>query len=233
MCGRFLLTTPTNQLASLFQASLPDDDGVSAPRFNVAPSQPILMVRDVAGDAERELAEAKWGLVPVWARDRYAGGGLINACSETAAEKPCFREAFRRRRCLIPADGFYEWLHSGGKRKQPFLIRLKEGEPFAFAGLWESWEGQDGQPFTTAAILTTQANDLVKAIHERMPVILRPEQHDRWLDRAVKRAEVLRPLLCPFDPSALDLFPVSTYVNDARHEGPRCLEGLVAEPTLF
>src|SRR3954469_13737498 len=178
MCGRFLLTAPATQLAGLFQFAAPDDDGaVLVPRFNIAPSQPIATVRNEQGDG-RKLAVVRWGLIPAWAKDRHAGQGLMNACSETAAVKPSFRDAFRKRRCLVLADGFYEWKQGGGKRKQPFAIRLKDGSPFAFAGLWERWEAEDGRPVETCAILTTEANELVKPIHDRMPVILRPEDYE-------------------------------------------------------
>ena len=158
---------------------------------------------------------------------------MINARSETAAEKPAFRDALKSRRCLIPADGFYEWKRGDGKKKQPFAIRLKDGSPFAFAGLWERWEAEDGRPVETCAILTTEANELVKPIHERMPVILRPEDYEAWLDPHVGRADLLQPLLIPFEAERLAIFPVSPWVNNARHEGPRCLERIEPEPNLF
>jgi putative SOS response-associated peptidase YedK len=232
MCGRFLLTAPNTQLTDLFQFAAPADDGAAlSPRYNIAPSQSIATVRNEQGD-RRGLAMVRWGLVPAWAKDRHSRQGLMNACSETAAVKPSFREAFRKRRCLVLADGFYEWKRSG-KKKEPVAIRLWDGSPFAFAGLWERWQGADGQPVETCAILTTEANELVKPIHDRMPVILRPEHHATWLDPNVQQIDLLQPLLVPFDAAALTLFSVNPWVNDARHEGPRCLERVDPESNLF
>jgi len=231
MCGRFLLTTPVNQLAGLFQFAAPDDGADLSPRYNIAPSQSIATVRNEQGDG-RTLALVRWGLIPAWAKDRASGPGMMNACSETAAFKPSFRDAFRRRRCLVLADGFYEWKQGGGK-KQPFAIRLQDGLPFAFAGLWERWSDKDGRSVETCAILTTEANERIKPIHERMPVILRPEHHEVWLDPTVSQVDVLRPMLAPLEAERLALHPVSPWVNDARHEGPRCLERIEPEPTLF
>ncbi len=231
MCGRFLLTTPSNQLSSLF--SFAAEGPALAPHFNIAPSQPVASVRAAAGGSGRERAMVRWGLVPAWAKDRVVGGGLINARSETAATRPSFRDAFRRRRCLILADGFYEWKR-GARRKRPFVIRLAGGGPFAFAGLWECWPGAGGAPVETAAILTTAANELLRPVHERMPVILPPEHHEAWLDPHLTRADVLRPLLTPFDAGALTLTAVTSWVNDARHDGPRCLAPhQESEPSLF
>ena len=209
-----------------------DDGGALSPRYNIAPSQSIATVRNEQGD-RRELAAVHWGLIPAWAKDRHAGQGLMNACSETAAAKPSFRDAFRKRRCLVLADGFYEWKRGSGKKKQPFAIRLWDGSPFAFAGLWESWQGADGQPVESCAILTTEANELVKPIHDRMPVILRPEHYDPWLDPSLHQVDVLQPMLVPFDATALTVFSVNPWVNDARHEGPRCLERIDPEASLF
>jgi putative SOS response-associated peptidase YedK len=232
MCGRFLLTTPAKQLADRFQFAAPADDGVALlPRYNIAPSQSIATVRNEQGD-RRELALVRWGLIPAWAKDRHSGQGLMNACAETAAVKPSFRDAFRKRRCLVLADGFYEWKRSG-KKKEPVAIRLWDGSPFAFAGLWERWQGADGQPVESCAILTTEANELVKQVHDRMPVILRPESSDAWLDPSVQQVDLLQPLLAPFDPAAMTLFSVNPWVNDARHEGPRCLERAGPEASLF
>jgi putative SOS response-associated peptidase YedK len=232
MCGRFLLTAPATQLADLFHFRASDDDGATlSPRYNIAPSQSIATVRNEQGDG-RELAVVRWGLIPAWAKDRHTGQGLMNACSETAAVKPSFRDAFRKRRCLVLADGFYEWKRSG-KKKEPVAIRLWDGSPFAFAGLWERWEGADGQPVESCAILTTEANELVKPIHDRMPVILRPENYDAWLDPSVQQPDLLQPLLAPFDQAAMTLFPVNPWVNDARHEGPRCLERVDPDASLF
>ncbi len=190
-----------------------------APRYNIAPSQPVPVVR--AADAGREWVNLRWGLVPSWAKD--AKLAQINARAETAPDKPMFRSAFRKRRCLIPASGFYEWQATGGKRKQPFCIRLADDKPFAFAGLWERWEGPDG-PVESCCILTTEANDLVRPIHDRMPVILDPRHFDQWLDPKQRDAAALAPLLRPFAVDAMKAYPVSPWVNDPRHDDARCLE---------
>src|ERR1700676_4923775 len=173
MCGRFFILASPGELADLFQlAGVPD----LAPRYNIAPTQPVAVVR--AADQARELVRLRWGLIPSWSKD--AKMAQINARSEPAAGKPMFRTAFRKRRCLIPASGFYEWKATGGKKKQPFCIRLADDKPFAFAGLWDRWEGPDG-PVESCCILTTDANELVRPIHDRMPVILDPRYFDQWL----------------------------------------------------
>src|SRR5260370_29719113 len=154
MCGRFLLTRP-NQVPTLFQVP---NGPTLAPRYNIAPTQPIATIRSYPENGERECVLLRWVLIPSWAAGAGAGQGLLNACSETAAEKPSFRAAFRRRRCLVPADGFYEW-QRGQRRSHPYVARLKDERPFAFAGLWEHWLAPDGRPLETVALLTTEAND--------------------------------------------------------------------------
>ena len=228
MCGRFLLTRP-NQVPTLFQV---DGGPCSSLRYHIAPTQPVATVR-TAETGERECVLLRWGLIPSWAVGARAGQGLLNACSETVAEKPSFRAAFRRQRCSIPADGFYEW-QRGGRRGQPFAIRLKDELPFAFAGLWEHWLAPDGQPLETVAILTTEANELIREIHPRMPVILPAEHYKAWLDPQLSSADRLKPLLVPYRAEEMTLLPVGDGVNNARHEGPQCLE-LCAEsqPLLF
>jgi putative SOS response-associated peptidase YedK len=223
MCGRFTLSTPADRLAKFFRLdSFPE----LLPRYNVAPSQPIPVVRLHPG---RELALLRWGLVPSWAKDPKAG--VANARSETVAEKPTFRGAFRERRCLVPADGFYEW-KPAGKHKQPFAIRMRDGEPFAFAGLWEEWVSPDGEVLQTTAVLTTDANAVVRPVHDRMPVIVPPEGFDAWLDPATD-ASLLRDLLRPYPAETMTAFPVSTWVSNPKHEGPRCLEPAEEQPGLF
>ena len=229
MCGRFLLTRP-NQVPTLFQV---DDGPTLFPRYNIAPTQPIATVRAASETGARECVLLRWGLIPSWAAGARAGQGLLNACSETAAEKPSFRDAFRRRRCLSPADGFYEW-QRGQRRAQPFAIRLKDELPFAFAGLWEHWLAPDGQPLETVAILTTEANGLIEAIHPRMPVILPAEHYEAWLDPQLTSADRLKPLLMPYRAEEMTLLLVSEWVNNARHEGPQCLEPRAeSQPLLF
>ena len=216
MCGRFAQRKPRKAVAKAFNVEVPEVQ----PRFNVAPGQPVLVVREAGGD--REAATLKWGLIPSWAKEAPKGAGLINARSETVAEKPAFREAFRRRRCLIPADGFYEWAR-GGARKQPYFFRMRDDSPFAFAGLWERWEG-DGEPVETCTILTTAANETVAPVHDRMPVILAPEDFDLWLGEDAPDAR--RSLLRPYEASAILRHPVSTLVNSPGSQGAELIEEL-------
>ena len=217
MCGRFIQCATGAVLAARFQLATPPD---LVPRYNVAPSQPIGAVR-IAGDGGREWVTLRWGLVPAWAPEPRTAYGTINARAETAAEKPTYRQAFRRRRCLIPADGFYEW-HSVGRGKQPYCIAPADGRPVAFAGLWERWE-RDGQVLESGTILVTAANALLAPIHDRMPAILDPADEARWLDPRVTDPAVLRPLLVPCPPERLRIWPVGTAVNAARHDGPELM----------
>lgn len=224
MCGRFALITPTEQLALQFKAdagnlaSMPE----SVPRYNIAPTQPVLAVR-LTEDGQRELTFFRWGLIPSWAKDMSIGSRLINARSETAAEKPSFRAAFKRRRCLIPADGFYEWQKQNGQ-KQPMYIHSAD-EPFALAGLWEVWSDPDGSSLQTCTILTTQPNEMVSAIHNRMPVIIEPEDYDMWLDPG-GRPEDAQHLFRPYPADKMAVHPVSTVVNNPRNDVPACIEPL-------
>ncbi len=216
------MRTPAPALAKLFDLDAPPLE----PRYNVAPSQPLLTVR-LDRDGEREWALLRWGLVPSWAKDPGIGNSLINARSETAPEKPSFRAAFKRRRCLVPADGFFEWQRRN-KGKQPYYITLKDGKPFAFAGLWEMWTGPGGEELQTCTLLTTEANELVQPLHDRMPVILAPQDFDLWLgkpgDADKEEITVLRHLLHPFPAEKMQAGPVSKSVNNPRNEGPECIE---------
>src|SRR5262249_23577950 len=183
MCGRFTRTAASKEtLADLFQLS--DPPGL-LPLFNIAPTQPVAAVRVVPGGHEREMVALRWGLIPSWANDPKIGYKMINARAETAATKPSFRSAFRSRRCLLVADGYYEWQKQAGA-KQPFYIRLKGGKLFAFAGLWERWAPTDGEAIESCTILTTAANELTKPIHDRMPVIVDPRDYGQWRDPAKK-----------------------------------------------
>ncbi len=225
MCGRFALMTPTEQLAMQF--SLPET-AVSAlppavPRYNIAPTQPIAAIRlDQAG--ERDLTFFRWGLIPSWAKDIKIGSRMINARSETVAEKPSFRAAFKRRRCLIPADGFYEWQKRNGG-KQPMFIHPAEGEerPFALAGLWELWRDADGGTLQSCTILTTSPNELMAPIHNRMPVIIEPEDYDLWLDPEPNPEQGLH-LLRPYPAEKMAAYPVSTLVNNPRNDVSNCVQ---------
>lgn len=230
MCGRFTLATPGSELQRRF--GLPEPPELR-PRYNIAPTQSIAIVR--RHDSGRELALVRWGLVPSWADDPGIGSRMINARAETVAEKPAFRAAFRKRRCLVPADGFYEWQARDG-RKQPFLIRRRDHAPFAFAGLWEHWEGPKGRPdqraepsLQTATLITTRANAVLEPLHERMPVILDPADYDLWLDPAAPW-QMAETLLRPCRDDALESEPVSTRVNSVRHDDPACVAPVTDEP---
>lgn len=220
MCGRFTQRTSAKELAQIFGVDVPE----TRPRFNIAPTQEVLAVRQEEEDG-REAVMLKWGLIPAWAKDPSTGAGLINARGETVAEKPSFREAFRRRRCLIPADGFYEWQRQGD-RKQPFYFRMKDGKPFAFAGLWERWADRGGEETETCAILTTACNDLLRPVHERMPIILPPAAFDLWLDPKVRQPDSLTPLLRPYTSEEMESRPVSLLVNSPGNDGERCVASL-------
>jgi putative SOS response-associated peptidase YedK len=220
MCGRFTLTDPDADLAVQF--NLPEIPDMQ-PRYNIAPTQPVAAVRLSPPRPNREMVLLHWGLIPFWAKDLSMGARMINARSETVAEKPAFRSAFRRRRCLIVADGFYEWQKQNGA-KQPFYIRLRTSRPFAFAGLWEHWEGADASVIESCTLLTTQPNDLLQPIHNRMPVILHPEDYDLWLDPKIQEADRLQPLLRPYSTDKMAAYPVSRWVNSPGNDDPRCIE---------
>ncbi len=219
MCGRFNLRTPAVELAEIFELLRTPE---LPPRFNIAPTQPVAVVRQV--EAGRELSLLHWGLIPGWAKDPSMGARMINARSETVATKPSFRAAFKRRRCLIPADGFYEWKKTGGRTKQPFHIGMRDERPFAFAGLWEHWTGADGTAIESCTIITTEANDLLADVHDRMPVILTADDYTRWLDPKRDDKDELQSLLIPYPPDEMKAYPVGTIVNNPRNETPECIE---------
>jgi putative SOS response-associated peptidase YedK len=218
MCGRYTLLSSGESLQLLF--GFPEAPSLT-PRYNIAPTQPVLAVRQTA-QGGRELPLLRWGLIPSWAKDPAIGNRMTNARAETVADKPAFRTPFRRRRCLVPADGFYEW-QTIGRLKQPIHFRMKGGLPFAFAGLWDQWRGPGGEQIESCTVLTTEANELVHPVHDRMPVILRPEDFAVWLD-GVQKPEVLLPLLRPYPAAEMEARLANPWVNDARHEGPQCLE---------
>ena len=218
MCGRYTLATPAGKLAEQF--GFEDSSVELSESYNVAPTQGVATVLEE--DGRRRLEVFRWGLIPPWADDPQIGSRMINARSETAPEKPSFRRAFRERRCLIPADGFYEWQRTNGA-KQPFYIHMHDGHPFAFAGLWESWsKGGEGE-VRTCAILTTEANAVVGDVHERMPVIVAPDAYDVWLDPASERDELVD-LLAPYPDEEMEAYPVSRFVNSPSNNDPRCIE---------
>lgn len=191
------------------------------PRYNIAPTQGVPIVR-LGEDERRHLTMVHWGLIPGWADDPKIGNRMINARGDTVATKPSFRQAFKKRRCLVVADGFYEWQQTGGPRKQPYYIRLKNDGPFAFAGLWERWS-KGGTPIESCTIITTEPNELMAELHDRMPVILRPGAYGVWLDPAVQEPERLQPLLCPYPAGEMVAHPVSTVVNNPRNEQVECV----------
>lgn len=218
MCGRFSLIATSAELAAHYQLA---DVPLVQPRYNIAPTQPVAAVRLAPNSGQRELTHFQWGLVPSWSKDPSIGSRMINARSETAAEKPSFRSAFKRRRCLIPASGFYEWQAVNGG-KQPMYIHPAEGDLMSLAGLWEYWQSPDGSELETCTILTTSPNDLMAPIHNRMPVVLEPDDYTTWLDPETT-ADVLMHLLRPIDTGFLDAYPVSTTVNNPRNEDPACI----------
>ena len=219
MCGRYTLRSSPQAVAKAFQLSdVPD----FSPRYNIAPTQQVLTIRQ--RDGARQASFMHWGLIPSWADDPSIGNRMINARAESVADKPSFRSAFKRGRCLIVADGFYEWQKTGNA-KQPFYIRLKQERPFAFAGLAEYWHRGE-QTIDSCTIITTDANELMADIHNRMPVILAPEDYDQWLDPQVQDKEKLLTLLRPYPADELTAHPVSTLVNSPRNENPACIEPL-------
>jgi putative SOS response-associated peptidase YedK len=224
MCGRYVLKAALPDIARMLGM---DVDLALEPSYNIAPTTPVPACRMEQPD-RKELTLLRWGLIPHWAKQADGGYRMINARAETVAEKPAFRSPLRNRRCLIPADGYYEWKSVGG-RKQPYYFSMKDGRPFCFAGLWERWQPADGDPIETCAIITTGANALGAEIHPRMPVILAADDYGRWLDPRVTQADAVVPLLAPFPPEAMTTYPVSTLVNNARVDEPRCITPL-ADP---
>jgi putative SOS response-associated peptidase YedK len=222
VCGRFTLRKPGAILAEWF--NLPEVPAW-APRYNIAPSQLVATVLRTADESTRRLRVYRWGLIPSWAKDPRIGDRMINAQAETAATKPSFRAAFRRRRCLVLADGFYEW-QVLGRRKQPFYVGMRDECPFAFAGLWEHWESQAGEAIDSCTLLTMEPNELIRSFHHRMPVILDKQDYDLWLDPAIQDPETLQPLLRPYPAEAMTAYPVSTLVNNPRNDIPECITPL-------
>lgn len=211
MCGRFVSKAKRKEIENEFKVEIGVDDP-TVPRYNIAPTQMIAAVAEI--ENEREISLFKWGLVPHWAKDESIGSKLINARAETLTEKPSFREAFRSRRCIIPASGFYEWMRAAKGAKQPFYFYLKDKNIFGFAGLWEEWlDKETGELTETCTIITTEANEVLKPIHERMPVILKSENYDFWLDEKVKDTEKLKNLLVPYPAKEMDSHAVSRSVN--------------------
>jgi putative SOS response-associated peptidase YedK len=221
MCGRFTQRKPAKVIEEHFGVEVPP----TQPSFNVAPTHNVLAIR--SGDGGRDAAWLFWGLVPAWAKDASAGSRFINARSETVAQKPSFREPFKRRRCIIPADGFYEWQKTGGG-KQPYFFRMKDNRLFGFAGLWDRWEGKGGVVLDSCTILTTKTNEVLRPVHDRMPVILHPEEYSLWLEAGEHERTLLMGLLRPYPAEEMVGYPVSTLVNSPGNRGAE----LIAKASL-
>jgi putative SOS response-associated peptidase YedK len=217
MCGRYRLSG-TEHVAEFFEAEQTEE---LSPRYNIAPSQPVVTIRQ-AGDC-RVIAMARWGLVPSWARDASIGYRMINARSETVLQRSAFREAFVSRRCLVPADGFYEW-KKAGTVKQPFHFSMKDDSLFAFAGLWDRWESPQGTVVESCAILTTTPNELVRDVHDRMPVILHPSRYQAWLTTPPPEARNLTEFLVPFAAKLMSCYEVTRLVNSPQNDTPDCIK---------
>ena len=230
MCGRFTLALSPEEIARLLamEAALDADLGLQ-PRWNVAPGQELTAAVQETPQGPRETRLLRWGLVPAWSKAPLSGSRMINARSETVHAKPAFRRAFQARRCLVPADGFYEWKREGS-RKQPWLFRLRDEPGFAMAGLWERWCGPAGEVLDTCTLLTTVANALMAPIHDRMPVILRPDDFTAWLTAPPADADALHALLRPYPAEAMTAWPVSARVNAPRNEGPELVVPVDPDP---
>lgn len=216
MCGRYSFNQLAEAIADKFQVKeVPE----ISPRYNIAPTQQVATVLLNSESSERQMKMLRWGLIPSWAKDTKMGAKLINARGETVAEKPAFRAAFKKRRCLILADGFYEW-HTQNGEKQPFYFRLENGEPFAFAGLWEHWEKGEGEPIESCTIITTEANELMRPIHDRMPVIIGSKNYEEWLDPERVKTELLQ----PYPTEEMIYYPVSTEVNNPKNDRSECIQ---------
>lgn len=218
MCGRYTLSQPGDILNQL---GVPEEEQIElTPNYNIAPTQDVAVVR-ADKEGHRHLALLRWGLIPYWAKDEKIGNQMINARGESVAEKPSFKNALKRRRCLVLADGFYEWQRQG-KVKQPFHIHLEGHAPFVIAGLWERWE-KGPEPIESCTLITTSANSKVAELHDRMPVILGGEARDLWLDESIQDAELLTAVLKPYPPETIAFTPVSRLVNSPRNNSPECL----------
>jgi len=233
VCGRYRLSRRKQILEEQFETQPWDDEW--SPRYNVAPTQPVPVIRQHPKEPIRQISSMRWGLVPHWAKDASDAASTINARSETAATKPAFRDPLKFRRCLIPADGFYEWKRNGTS-KQPYCFEVNDGELFAFAGLWDGWKDADGQWIRTCSILTTTPNAVTSTVHDRMPVILNPDSYDMWLDPGVTEVEVVSELLKPYDARLMRCYPVSSRVNHVANDDAECsrpVEITQAQNSLF
>lgn len=232
MCGRFVAASPPDEIARYFGAEPPES--ILEPSYNVAPTNDVYAVLE--DGTVRRVEPLHWGLVPRWAKDPSVGNRMINARAETLAEKNAFKHAFRKRRCIIPADGFYEWRREPGRKaKQPYFIRRSDGEPMALAGLWEVWRNPDvpGEELHSCCIITGEPNDKVRPVHDRMPVILPANAWDTWLDPEQEDLATLGKLLVPAPASLIELYPVSTDVNNVRNKGGHLVEPIETQGTML
>lgn len=222
MCGRYTLTATEAEVMAEFDLVEPP---TLRPRYNIAPTQEVPVIRQLSTEEPRGCHSLRWGLIPHWAKDATIGNRMINARSETVEAKPAFRSAFRRQRCLVPASGFFEW-QKLGPRKQPHYIHRRDGRVLALAGLWDQWQSPEGDPVLSFTILTTEPNDVLRPLHDRMPVIMAPADYGAWLDPACREAERLRSLLKPAPPDDLVAVPVGTLVNRPSYDAPECIRPL-------
>jgi putative SOS response-associated peptidase YedK len=233
MCGRYRLSRRKQIIEEHFDAADWRDDW--NPRYNIAPTQPVPVIRQNPKEPIREISQMRWGLIPHWAKDPSGAAGMINARAETVIEKPAFRDPFKFRRCLIPADGFYEWKKTGTS-KQPFCFEVNDGKLFAFAALWDGWKDSSGQWVKTCSILTTMPNAVTSTVHERMPVILDPNSYDLWLDPAMQNVAAISELLKPFDAQLMRCYPVSNRINHVVNDDDECsrpVEPVQSQDRLF
>jgi len=219
MCGRYRLSRRKQVVEEYFDAE--SDESEWTPRFNIAPSQPVPVIRQNPKEPFRELSLMRWGLIPSWAKDASVAARMINARSETAGTKPAFRDPLTNRRCLIPADGFYEWQRTG-KVKQPYCFEVNDGELFAFAGIWDRWTDPSRNTVETCSILTTSPNAVTSAVHDRMPVILDRESYDIWLDPGMRDVTTASELLKPYDAQLMRCYPISTRINHVGNDDEEC-----------
>jgi putative SOS response-associated peptidase YedK len=223
MCGRYRLSRRKQIIEEHFDTAPWDDDW--KPRYNIALTQPVPVVRQHPNEPIRQIATMRWGLIPSWAKDTSGAARMINARSETASTKPAFRDPLKFRRCLIPADGFYEWKRTGTS-KQPYCFEVDDGELFAFAGLWDGWKDASGNWAKSCSILTTTPNTVTSAVHDRMPVILRKDDYDVWLDPGMQNVAAISELLKPYDARLMRCYPVSTRINHAANDDDSCCSAI-------
>lgn len=224
MCGRYRLSRRKQIIEEHFDTADWQDEW--SPRYNIAPTQPVPVIRQHPKEPVRKISMMKWGLVPHWAKDASGAANTINARSESAATKPAFRDPLKFRRCLIPADAFYEWKRNGAS-KQPYCFEVKDGELFAFAGLWDGWKNADGQWIMTCSILTTTPNAVTSTVHDRMPVILNSDSYDLWLDPGMQNVAAISELLKPYDARPMRCYPVSTRINHVGNDDEECSRPVV------